>query len=79
MLIFGLNQTIDQLAMAVFMGMVMCWKESCHVLKRVLDFEAESQRKTDQRRHRRGRLRKKYEGWYEKGRCTMPIKAECLH
>ena len=47
MWMLGLNETIDQLAMAN----IVCWygqvlrKEDGHVLRRALDFEVEGQRK----------------------------------
>ena len=47
MLMLGLNQTIDQLAMAIsvqWYGHVLM-REDGHVLRRALDFEVESQRK----------------------------------
>ena len=80
MLMLGLNETIDQLAMANS----VCWyshmlrREDGHVLRRVLDFEVEGQRKKGgQRGHGENRFRKKCVGWCEKGRCTLPIKVEC--
>ena len=59
MFMLGLNETIDQLAMANSVH----WyghelrREDGHVLRRILDFEAKG-RKVGQRRHRKGRLRK---------------------
>ena len=81
MFILGLNETIDQLSMAYS----VCWygrvsrRENGDVLRRALHLEVEGQR-------RKGRPKsnwkkqveeKKYEGWFEKGRCTLPIKVEC--
>ena len=45
MFMLGLNESIDQLrmAMAVFVGMVMCYVG--HVLRSVLDLEVEGRRK----------------------------------
>ena len=73
MFMLGLKETIDQLAMANsvrWYGHVLR-REDGHVLSGALDFEVEGQRK-------KGRpKRKNYEGWFEKGRCTLPIKMEC--
>ena len=46
----------------------MLRREDDHVLRRALDFEVEGQNK-------KGRL-KKNEGWFEKGRCSLPIRVE---
>ena len=64
MMTLGLNETIDQLAMAVS----VCWyghvirREDDHVLGRSLHFEVDGR----QRGHGRSWLRKKCEGWFEK-------------
>ena len=69
---FGSNETIDKLAMA---NSVCRWyvhvlrREDGHALRRTLDFEVEGRRKGSRRRHGG-----KCEGWFEKGRCTLPIK-----
>ena len=43
MLMLGLNETTDRLVRAVFVGMVMCWGEGGHVLRRVFEYEKEYQ------------------------------------
>ena len=43
--VLDLYETIDQLVMAVFIGMVMCCGEDGHVLRWTLDFEVEGHTK----------------------------------
>ena len=68
MYMLGLNETIDQLAMANS----VCWychllrREDGHVLRRAFDFEVEVQRTKE----------KMYVGWFEKERCTLSINVE---
>ena len=73
MLMMGLNETIDQLAIAKSLH----WHG--HGLMRVLDFELEDQRE-------KGRPKKTWmkqaeeksvKFFLEKGRCTLSIKEEC--
>ena len=47
MMTLGLNETIDQMAIAnsVYMYGHVLWREDGHVLRRALDFEVEGQRK----------------------------------
>ena len=76
MFMLGLNETIDQLAMANsarLCGHVLR-REDGDVLGKALDFEVEGQRK----KGRPKRTWKKYEGWLEKGRCTLPFKSRVL-
>ena len=72
MFMLGLSETIDQLSMANShrWHCHVLRREDGHVLRRALDFEVKGQRK-------KGRLSRTYEGWLEKGACTLPIKVEC--
>ena len=72
MLMSGLNETIDHLAM----GSSVRWHG--HVLMMAFDFEVEGQRK-------KGRLKRTWkkqveeercEGWFEQGKCTFPTKMD---
>ena len=71
MLMLGLKETMDELAMANS----VCWyghvlrREDGHILRRALDFEVEGERE-----HGKSRL---CEGWFEKERCALPFKVEC--
>ena len=61
MFMLGLNETVDQLAMANsvrWYGHVLK-REDGHVLRRALDFEVEGQRKEGGRGHGNSTLRKK--------------------
>ena len=56
----------------------MLKRDGGHVLRKELDFEVDGQRKKGRLRgHGRSRLRKKVEGWFEHGRCALPIKLDC--
>ena len=70
MSIMGLSETIHKLAMANSV------RQYGHVVRRALDFEIESEREAKEDMEKAGWGRK-YEGWFEKGRCTLPIKVEC--
>ena len=53
------------------------FREDGHVLRRVLDFRLkvkEMETEVDMKKSGCGR---KCEGWFENGRCTLPIKVEC--
>ena len=77
-LILGLNETMDQLAMASSFPWYghMLMRDDGLVLRRALDFDFEGQGK-------KGRLRRTWkkqveeEIWFEKGRFTLLIKVEC--
>ena len=74
----GLNETMDQLAMAnsvQWHGHVLR-REDYHVLRRAIDFEVRGQRKNG-RTWKKAGCGRKCEGWFEKGRCTLPIKVDC--
>ena len=80
-LMFGLKEAIDQLAIANS----VCWyghvlrREADHVLTRALNFDSEGQRKKwrPKRTWMKAGRGRKCEDWFEKGRCTLPIKVEC--
>ena len=74
MFMLGLKETMDQLAMensVHWYGHVLR-RENCHVLRRALDLEVEGLRKKGRTKKtwKKTGLGRKYEGWYEKGRCT---------
>ena len=77
MLVLGLSETTDQLAMANS----VCWyghvlrREDGHVLSMAFDFEVEGQRKKG-RPKRRAEEESVWEAWFEKARCTLLIKVE---
>ena len=77
MFMLGLNETIDQLAMAnsVRLHGHLLWREDGHVLRGALDFEVEGQRKIrrPKRMWKKAGCRRKY-GWLEKKRYTLPFK-----
>ena len=82
MVMLGLNETIDQLAIANG----VCWyghvlrREDGHVLRRVLDFEDEGQKEEMEMKENMEKAgwRRKCDGWFEKtGRFTLPTKVEC--
>ena len=61
MFMLGLNETMDQIAMANSVPWYGCVlrREYGHVLRRALDFEVEAQRKQGRSKiHKKGRLRK---------------------
>ena len=60
MSMLGLNESIDQLAMAnsVHWYSHVLSREDYHLLRKALDFEVEGKRKRDWRTHGRDRLRK---------------------
>ena len=78
MMMLGLNETIDQLAMANSVRWYdhVLRREDGHVLKRASYFEVEGQRKTG-RPKRTWKRQVEEDGWNEKERCTLPFKVEC--
>ena len=78
MLILGLSETIERLAVENS----VCWnghvlrRENGHALRRALDFWSKEEREAKEDMKKTGR-RRKCEGWFENGRCTLPFKVEC--
>ena len=80
MFMLGLSESIDQLAMANSVHWYVLRREDGHILRKALDFEVEGKRKKWRLKtgHGKSVWGRKCEGWFEKGRCTFPIKVEFL-
>ena len=82
MFMLGLKKTIDRLAMADsvrWYGHVLR-REGGHILRRALDYEVEGKGIREAKEDvEKANLVRKYEGWFEKERCTLPFKVECCH
>ena len=68
-MVLGLNKAIDQLSTANSVCSIALRREDGHVLRGAFEFEVEGQRKKV--------IGRKCEGWFEKGRCSLPIKVVC--